>query len=154
MKVQVFLHQKEKVLVRRLVAEKLGITDYATASEELKKTYDEKIDTAMEDDDTMEAINTKMESIYYNQKLTGVMAVLKKYNISNDEMVEETKKAIKEVDQDKNDLIGDTLDKATASADINADATLKEDVSDMCTEFDTKINDEDNQMLDFDNFFI
>lgn len=154
LKVQVFLHQKEKVLVRRLIAEKLGITDYASASEDTKKSYDERIDTAMEDDDIMDGINTKMENIYYNKKLTGVMAVLKKYDISNEEMLEDTENTIKEVDQDKNDLIGDTLDRATASADVNADDTLKSDLEEVCTDFDTKINDEDNQLMDFDNFFI
>lgn len=154
LKVQVFLHQKEKVLIRRLVAEKLGITDYATASETVKKTYDEKIDEAMDDDATMNAVQTKMESVYYNQKLTGVMAVLKKYNITNDEMAPDTKASLIEIDQDKNDLIWDTLDRATASSDINADTTLKSDLEEVCTDFDEKINDEDNQLVDFNNFFI
>lgn len=154
LKVQVFLHQKEKVLVRRLIAERLGITNYTTASEDMKKTYDEKIDTAMDDDDVMDAVETKMKTVYYNQKLTGVMAVFKKYDITNTEMVEDTTVAIQEVDQDKNDLIGSTLDEATASPDINSDTTLKDDVSTLCTDFDTKINDEDNQLADFDNFFI
>lgn len=154
LKVQVFLHQKEKVLIRRLVAEKLGITDYATATESVKKTYEEKIDEGMDDDATMTAVQTKMETIYYNQKLTGIMAVLKKYDIANDEMVPDTKEALVEIDQDKNDLIGDTLDKATVSADINTETTLKEDVNDVCDDFDEKINDENNQLIDFDNFFI
>jgi len=154
LKVQVFLKQKEKVLVRRLVAEKLGITDYATASETLKATYDEKIDTAMDDTKTMSTIETKMKTLYYNKKLTEVMAVLKTYNITNEEMVPDTEKSLKEIDQDENDLIWDTLDKATASADINSDATLKTDVTTVCDDFDTKMNDEDNQLIDFDNFFI
>ncbi len=154
LKVQVFLHQKEKVLIRRLVAEKLGIMDYATASDTKKAAYDEKIDDAMDDDNIMDAVETKMKTVYYGQKITWVMTVFAKYGISNEEMVPDTEESLKEVDQDKNDLIGDTFDRATSSENINNDTSLKSDLITVCDDFDTKINNEDNQLLDFDNFFI
>jgi predicted glycoside hydrolase/deacetylase ChbG (UPF0249 family) len=93
LKIKVFLREKEKILRRKIAAQMYNVSDDSA-----------QLDGILEDEDKMKAVNANLDTIFRSRKLSDIKSILQKYNISDEELVPETKKRIDEIEKNRNDI--------------------------------------------------
>jgi len=129
LKIKVYLREKEKVL-RRKIASELYNTPYDSQA----------LDEILLDEEKRDNIDDKLDVIFRSRKLKDVQEVLKKYSISDEEIVPKTKKRIDEVEKRREETKWDIFSKELEGAG----ATQKELLW-VCNWFHSDIMDPDNR---------